>query len=85
MAMKIPREDFPSIKKLIEIHSISIGNDTLQAIRLIKGYIMGKGGYINISPLSPLILKAAGKSHSSFLVHTKTDGRERERRYQKSN
>ena len=39
-----PERGFSINKKLIEIYSISIGNDTLQAIRLIKGYIMGKGG-----------------------------------------
>ena len=69
-----PKRGFSINKNLIEIYSISIGNDRLQAIHLIKGYIMWKGGYINILPLSPPILKAVWKSHSAFLEHKKQIG-----------
>ena len=72
-----PERGFSINKKLIDIHSIQIGDNTLQATRLVKGCIMRKGGFLNIQ-ITLKLIKSVQNSHAAYVKYLKDQERERE-------
>ena len=62
-----PERGFSINKRLLDIHSVQIGQHMLVSIRLIKGWIMRKGGLIQLIDLIDLsLVRSVQSSHAKY-------------------
>lgn len=77
-----PERGFSINKRIIEIHGSSIGSDTIEAIRLVKDYLLTVGGIEKIQ-INKEFLKSCASAYSRYNFHLQEKKKEESERKEK--